>query len=49
MSKRKRQRARLLILIKIKRIEKLDEFIEKRIIPMREKYPYAEICIEVEN
>lgn len=37
------------IFIKIKKIEILDRFIEKKIAPLMEKYPYAEICIEVDT
>lgn len=28
-------------------ISQLDEFIEKRVLPLKEKYPYTEISIEV--
>lgn len=44
-----RNRGKLLITIKIKNLGQLEQFIEKRIIPLKEKYPYAEICIEVET
>lgn len=39
----------LRITIKIKRLDKLEDFIEKKVIPLKEKYPYAEIRIEVES
>lgn len=31
----------------VDKVEKLNEFIEKRIVPLQKKYPYAEVSIEV--
>lgn len=43
----KRKGGKLEIIIKISSLEVIEQFIEKRIEPLREKYPYADIRIEV--
>ena len=35
------------IIIKLKNMTDMETFIEKRIIPLKDKYPYADIRIEV--
>lgn len=42
-----RKKGKFSIVIRINTLTCMEEFIEKRIIPLKEKYPYADIHIEV--
>lgn len=43
----KKRHRKFEIIIKLKNITNMEQFIEKRIIPLKDKYPYADIRIEV--